>query len=142
MVTQSQVSFASKMIDKIGWLLVQDQKVLMVRSQSKDKFYAPGGKREAGESDEQALVREIKEELGVDIVPATIKHLQTFKAQAHGQPEGVFVQIAGYGADYTGELQPQSEIEEMTWFTSADYERATEPGKLILSWLKEQGLIR
>ncbi len=129
------------MIDKIGWLLVQDRKVLMVRSKSKDKFYAPGGKREAGESDEQALVREVKEELGVDIVPATITHLQSFKAQAHGQPEGVFVHIAGYTADYSGELSPQSEVEEMTWFTSADYERATEPGKLILTWLKEKDLI-
>jgi 8-oxo-dGTP diphosphatase len=129
------------MIDKIGWLLIQDRKVLMVRSKGKDKFYAPGGKRELRESDEQALVREIKEELGVDLVPSTIKHLQTFKAQAHGQPEGVFVQIVGYGADYTGELKPQSEIEDMTWFTSADHARATEPGKLILSWLQEQGLI-
>lgn len=128
-------------IDKIGWLLVQDRKVLMVRSKNKDKFYAPGGKREAGESDEQALVREVKEELGVDIVPGSIKHLQTFKAQAHGQPEGVFVQIAGYAADYTGVLTPQSEIEEMTWFTSADSVRATEPGKLILQWLHSEGLI-
>lgn len=129
------------MIDKVGWLHIKDRKVLVVRSRSKDKFYAPGGKREPGETDEQTLVREVKEEVGVDIKPETIKHMHTVKAQAHGLPEGVMVQIASYGADYAGELAPQSEIEELGWFTSADLPRATEPGKLILAWLKERNLI-
>lgn len=132
---------SGKIIDKLGWLHIRDRKLLVLRSRGKDKFFIPGGKREEGESDEQALLREIKEELGVALKPETIKHLHTVKAQAYGLPEGVFVQIKGYGAEHAGEPKPESEIEEMAWFTTADIPQATEPMKLMLLWLKEQDLI-
>jgi 8-oxo-dGTP pyrophosphatase MutT (NUDIX family) len=130
-----------KIIDKIGWLLVKDHKVLVVRSRGKYTFYTPGGKRESGESDEQALVREIREELGVELAPETIRYLETFEAQAHGKPEGVNVSIKNYSAEYSGTLTPTSEIEELAWFTSADTERTSPTGQLSLEWLKKQGLI-
>ncbi|MGS0730286.1 NUDIX hydrolase, partial [Shewanella sp. 0m-11] len=71
----------------------------------------PGGKREAGESDEQALVREIKEELSVELKPSTIEYMNTFTAQADGKAEGVSVKLTCYFADFSGELQPDAEIE-------------------------------
>ncbi|WP_308287346.1 NUDIX domain-containing protein [Actinomadura parmotrematis] len=40
-------------------------RVLSTRSRGKDVWYLPGGKREAGESDERTLLREIAEELAV-----------------------------------------------------------------------------
>lgn len=128
-------------IDKLAWVYIKDRKALFVRSKGKDAFYNPGGKREAGESDEQALTREIKEELNVDLVPGTIKYLETFKAQAHGKPEGVMVEIKYYGADFTGELKPGAEIEEIGWLTSADGPKTSATGQLSLAWLKKQGLI-
>ena len=42
----------------------------------------PGGKIEIGESPEKALIREIKEELSVDLIPNSIKYMETFTAQA------------------------------------------------------------
>lgn len=51
----------AKMIDKLALITLKDGKVAMVRSHNKTLFYAPGGKREAGETDEQALCREIAE---------------------------------------------------------------------------------
>ena len=54
-------------IDKIAWIHTKDGKVLSTLSRGKDVFYIPGGKREENETDEQTLVREIKEELDVDI---------------------------------------------------------------------------
>jgi len=57
--------------------------VLSTRSFGKDKYYIPGGKREAGETDEQVLLREIKEELNVHLDNTTLKQLGVFEAQAH-----------------------------------------------------------
>ncbi|WP_230406062.1 NUDIX hydrolase, partial [Plesiomonas shigelloides] len=83
-------------IDKLAWILIRDGKLLTVRSKGKSLFYLPGGKREAGESDEQALLREIKEELDVDLIPETIKYIGTFEAQADGKSEGVTVKLTCY----------------------------------------------
>ena len=66
-------SSAKSFIDKLALILVRDRKQLVARSKGKAAFFTPGGKREAGESDEDALVRECKEELTVEIDRATIK---------------------------------------------------------------------
>ena len=128
-------------IEKSAWLHIQDKKVLFVRTKGKDAFYSPGGKREGDETDEEALVREIDEEVGVQLIPDTVQLAETFTAQAHGKPEGVMVQIKCYWGEFEGELQPTNEIEELAWFTSSDMERTSQTGQLILAWLKEQGYI-
>ena len=128
-------------IDKLAWTCIQDRKVLFARSKNKDLFYNPGGKREVNETDAEALMREIKEELNVDLISSTIKYLTTFKAQAHGKPEGVLVEIKCYTAGYNGTIVPSSEIEEVAWFTSADMNRTSPTGQLTLHWLREQNLV-
>lgn len=130
-----------EIIDKLSWVYIKDKEVLFVRSKSKDASYHPGGKREPGETDEQTLIREVKEELAVDLVPTSIKYLQTFKAQAHGKAEGVMVEVKYYAADFTGNLQPSAEIEEIGWLTSKDTNKTTATGQLSLTWLKQQDLI-
>lgn len=85
-------------IDKLAWIYVKDGKILSTRSAGKDMWYIPGGKREGNETDEQALVREIREELSVDLTPETMRHYGTFEAQAHGKPEGTIVRMTCYTA--------------------------------------------
>jgi 8-oxo-dGTP diphosphatase len=128
-------------IDKLAWILIRGRKVLYVRSKGKELFYNPGGKRDGSETDEQALTREIKEEVNVDLLPETITYVETFTAQAAGKPEGVMVEIKCYKADYQGTLAPASEIEELAWFTSADMERTSVTGQLILKYLKSNDFI-
>lgn len=128
-------------IDKLAFILIKDKKVLMARARGKDVWLNPGGKRDVGESDEQALIREVKEEMSVDLVPESIKYYGTFEAQAHGKPEGTFVKITCYTSDYTGELMQAAEIEELAWFTSVDRERTSVTGQLILDDLHRKGLI-
>ncbi|MEH6306941.1 NUDIX domain-containing protein [Olivibacter sp. CPCC 100613] len=105
-------------------------------------YYLPGGKRELGESDMEALIREITEELTINIDPDTIKFYGEFSAQAHGHPEGVIVNMRCYTATFRGSLQAAAEIEEIAWLAYNDKPRVSEVDKLIFDDLKEKGLLR
>lgn len=130
------------LIDKLAWIYLKDRKILSTKSKGKDAWYIPGGKREKGESDNEALIREVKEELTVDLHPQTILYMNTFKAQAHGKPEGVFVQMTCYTADYTGDLSPAAEIAEMAFLPSDTDPLLLSPvDRIIFAYLKEKNLI-
>lgn len=86
-------------------------KVQLVRSHNKTLFYVPGGKREAGETDEQALCREIDEELTVALQPQSIAFLRRVHRPGVIAGQDVHqVRIRCYQADFTGQLQPAAEI--------------------------------
>lgn len=130
-----------KVIDKLAWIELQNQSILSTKSYGKDKFYIPGGKREVGETDEQALLREIEEELSVKLKPETLNYIGTFEAQAHGHPDGVMVKMTCYAGKYTGELKASSEIEVIQWLKYADQDKIAEVDKLIFDYLREKGLL-
>ncbi|WP_410664642.1 NUDIX hydrolase [Amycolatopsis sp. lyj-84] len=130
------------MIDKIAWLHLVDGKVLCARSRGKSLFYLPGGKREPGETDTETLVREIREELAVEIDPSSVEPAGTFEAQADGQAPGVVVRTTAYTAEYTGTLAASSEIDEIAWLAYADRDRVSAAGKVIFDRLRETGLLR
>lgn len=130
-----------KLIDKVAYIFIKDGKILSTRSKGKDKYYIPGGKREGNESDIETLVREIKEELSVDIIESTAKLYGIFEAQAHGKAEGVIVKMTCYTADYSGELKADSEIAEIVWLTTADIEDISPVDKLIFADLNKKGLL-
>ncbi|MEM7363691.1 MAG: NUDIX domain-containing protein [Pseudomonadota bacterium] len=131
----------SQTIDKLAWIQIVDGQILITRSIGKDVYYIPGGKREPGESDLEALKREVREELSVCLVDETIEYLGTFEAQAHGKSEGTMVVMTCYTGDYAGTLAPSSEIEEMAWFTHQDRDRSSPVDKIIFDWLLAQDLI-
>lgn len=128
-------------IDKLAWIYIVDQKILSTRSKGKKTYYFPGGKREAGESDEEALTREIKEELTVDLIPESLQFFGKFEAQAHGHAEGITVVMACYLANYQGELKPDAEIEELVWLTYADRSKSSAVDQIIFDYLKDKNLI-
>jgi 8-oxo-dGTP diphosphatase len=129
------------LIDKLAWIQIVDRKILSTRSHEKYTFYLPGGKREGAESDQEALIREISEELSVRLLPETLRYLGTFEAQAHGKAGDVTVRMTCYTGSYEGALQAAAEIEEMRWFVHADWEKCSQVDKLIFDWLKERDLI-
>ena len=129
-------------IDKVAWIHLDDDRILSTRSHGKDVYYIPGGKREAGESDLDTLVREIAEELAVTIVPATAAHVGTFRAQAHGHAAGVTVQMTCYTAEHRGRPTPSSEIAEVVWLTYADRDRVSPVDQVIFDHLRQVGRLR
>lgn len=130
-----------KEIDKIAFIYAKDKKVLSTLSIGKDTYYLPGGKREVGETDEETLIRECKEELTIDIKPDTVSYFGTFEAQAHGKAEGILVRMTCYCAEFEGELAPSSEIQEIKWLDYSDMDKISPVDKLIFEDLKQKGMI-
>lgn len=59
-----------KIIEVVAAIIKQENKIFATQrgyGEFKDKWEFPGGKLEAGETPEQALIREIREELDIDI---------------------------------------------------------------------------
>jgi len=128
-------------IDKLAWVHIVDRKILSTRTRGRDTYYIPGGKREGRETDHQALIREINEELSIDLMPEGIAFVGTFEGQAHGKPEGVLVRMTCYQGPYLGEIRPGAEIEEVVWFRHRDKDRSSPVDKIIFDWLRERDLI-
>ena len=129
-------------IDKLALIVVENRKQLVARSRGKRAFFTPGGKRKPGESDEDALVRECKEELTIDLQRETIVPFGVFEAQAHGKPAGTVVRMTCYTARWAGSICANEEIEELRWITSdCPHEDLSDTGLLILNDLKAKDLI-
>jgi 8-oxo-dGTP diphosphatase len=127
-----------KEIDKIALIILENGKILSTKSIGKNKYYIPGGKREQNETDHQTLVREIKEELSVDVLQETISFVGTFIAQSDGDREGINVKMTCYKADYTGVLQKNNEIEEIRWLSYQDLGIISAVDKMIFDFLKNE----
>lgn len=130
------------LIETVAWVRVAEGTILCTRSRGKDVFYIPGGKREAGETELDTLVREIKEELTVDLLPDTARHVGTYREQAHAQADGVVVVMSCYTADFQGTPTASSEIAELGWLRYADRDRVAPVDQLLFDDLRAAGQLR
>ncbi len=129
-------------IDKLAYIYIKNKEILMTLNRGNDTYYIPGGKREGNETDEQALVREVNEELNIDIKPETIKPYGIFKAQAHGKPEGTIVRMTCYTADFKGGMKPCQEIQDMAYYTYSQRDIVGPVDQIIFDDLKKKDLIK
>jgi 8-oxo-dGTP pyrophosphatase MutT (NUDIX family) len=109
-------------LTSVAWLQVQDGRVLGVRTRGRDRFYLPGGKLEAGESHEAALIREVREELGLHLTG--LRPAFSVCAPAHGLPVETRLTMHCFHATATGTARPGAEIDEVGWLAIAGDERA------------------
>lgn len=107
-----------------GLVYVSEGQLLLVRPARETAFYLPGGKIEAGETPVEALRREVREELSVELDPDTIAPVGTVQADAWGFDDGTQVAMSCFAANLLGEPSPAGEIAEMGWFTSRSYTAA------------------
>ena len=112
-------------------IIIKNGKVAMVHSKKFDYYKFPGGGIEAGEHIEDALIREVLEETGLNVIRTSIREYGQVHRIQKGQKEDIFVQdnfyylcdvedaagqqdLDGYEAEegFTLEfLKPQSAIE-------------------------------
>ncbi len=128
-------------IDKLAYVHLVNHKILVTLSRGKTVWYIPGGKREPQESDRAALIREVKEELAVDLIPESIKPYATFEAQAHGKPDGTIVRMTCYTGEYIGALKASSEIEAIDFFAFDQKALTSTVDHLIFNDLRQKGLL-
>lgn len=104
-------------IHKIAAVVIKDNKFLMVRKKGKDIWTNLGGKPEEGETEEQCLLREIKEE--ADCNARILKKLGDFSAKAVF--DDAIVQLSTYLVELNGEIKCEDpELAEIK-FIGKDY---------------------
>ena len=121
----------------VGVLMRADGQFLLT-SRPEGKVYAgywefPGGKLEAGESVEQALRRELQEELGI-----TIAQAQAWKTQMVDYPHALVRLHFCKVWDWQGELQMR-EAQSYAWQTLPVAVTPVLPGTIpVLAWFAEE----
>jgi 8-oxo-dGTP diphosphatase len=93
-------------LDKVAWVRLDELgRILVTRNHGRDVFYFPGGRREAGETDVDTLVREIAEELGAEVLAATTRHFGTYEVTAD---VGAIARMTCYFANLRPSATPSS----------------------------------
>jgi 8-oxo-dGTP diphosphatase len=117
----------------VGVLIDADERFLLT-SRPEGKVYAgywefPGGKLEAGETVEQALRRELQEELGI-----TIGAVKPWKTELHDYPHALVRLHFCKVFEWSGEFEMR-EGQQMAWETLPVRSAPVLPGTLpVLRW--------
>ena len=125
-------------VDVVAWICVRDRQVLCARTVGKDAFYFPGGKLEKGESDWEALRREVQEELNVNLIAETLTEVMVVQEVAHGYTELTQVTMRCFRADYMGDIIASSEIETIAWLSYRDLDQCAPATQRVLEYLYQQ----
>lgn len=72
-------------IYKASGIIVRDRQVLATRSRGKSFYIQPGGKLEKGETESQAVVRKLRDEMGIEVIVADLDKIGDYYADAAGQ---------------------------------------------------------
>jgi len=105
---------------RVAAAVIRDRsgRLLVVRKRGTTAFMQPGGKIDAHEEVLAALAREVLEELGCRIKPASPRFLGQFTAAAANEA-GQCVLADLYAVELEGDVTPAAEIEEAAWVDAA-----------------------
>ncbi|WP_404309988.1 NUDIX hydrolase [Neorhodopirellula lusitana] len=120
--TQSTPGRRSRKRGVIGVIFRDEQLLIIRRSMTVNapgKLCLPGGGIEAGESEEEALIREMQEEITMDVTPVRLCHRSV-------TPWGT--RLAWWIAEVDPNVQPVAnpdEVSDIYWMTPTDIARAS-----------------
>ena len=105
-------------IKKAGALIIKNNRLMIVKPHKRPFFINPGGQYEHKETAKDCLARELKEELGINLISYSYyKSYNIIKAAHNKYP----ILLELYFVDYEGEPKPLSEIKEIEWLSVDDF---------------------
>ncbi|NNU58854.1 NUDIX hydrolase [Ochrobactrum soli] len=111
---------------RISAAIIRDEagRFLLVRKRGSAIFFQPGGKIDADEQPEIALIREIEEELGIRIDASQLRYAAKMSAPAANEVEAT-VEAELFHVTLRDDQVPvaSSEIEELLWNPPGDQTR-------------------
>ena len=107
--------YATPKVD-IRAAIIEDNKILLVQEAMDNKWSMPGGWADVGESPAIAIIRETKEESGLDVVPNKI--IGVYGANRHGRPLELFhaYKIVFFCESVGGKLSTSNETIDVKYF--------------------------
>ena len=103
----------------VGAVITDGGQILLIRrghEPEAGRWSLPGGRIEAGETDQQALVREVREETGLEVTPGRL-----IGAVDRPRPDGRVLVIRDYAATVTGgTLAAGDDAADARWFSMRD----------------------
>lgn len=124
----------------LGYIVKDGNYLMLLRNKKENdksagKWVGIGGKIENGESPDDALIREVKEETGLNVKEFNIKGIVTYPEFYPGVTEYMYIYEV---TDFDGELIECNEG-ELKWISKVELKdlRMWEGDKLILKWMEQ-----
>lgn len=109
-------------IIKVGAIILDSHgRILISKSRGRNLWYFVGGKIEKGETHEDCLRRELREELGVEISGTPTWYAASPVELADEDKQGRTLQIFQYLVSIVGEPKASSEIESIHWLSKEEF---------------------
>lgn len=119
-----------------AWFEEKNHQLLLVQVRHRDKYYFPGGKIDEGESLVEALQRELKEELRLELAKDELEFIGTIVGEAYPQPN-MLTELNGFKVNRAidwSKVETDHEITDMKWFDINDSENIA---PAVNTWIKE-----
>ncbi|MES2647438.1 MAG: NUDIX hydrolase [Bacteroidota bacterium] len=103
-------------VDIRGFVLSPDKKVLLVKESIDGKWSLPGGWADIGQSPKEVVVKEYKEETGLDVIPKAL--LAVFDKRLHAHPPQPFYvyKMVFYCVPLTYEINKGFDLLDVQYF--------------------------
>ncbi|MFH0870126.1 MAG: NUDIX domain-containing protein [archaeon] len=118
---------------RVAALIVKGKKLLLVKGKGFDIFWTPGGRINKGESEEECLRRELREETGANLLSAKFFGEYSRMSPFHRR----ITRNRVYTVKIEGDIVPGNEIESFVWLSRAEFQS----GKYNLIPLEKEEII-
>jgi 8-oxo-dGTP diphosphatase len=127
-------------IRRVSFVCIKNRKLLVALNEGKSKWYTPGGRVEDGETDEEALCREISEELGIQISTDSLRFYKVLTGTADEKTKDD-LKVLSYFGSLNADPEPKSEITKLNWFSSKDKHLLSPVAQDLFASLYTDGLV-